>query len=72
MTCWRAGTGFGATLRRPLRILLVEDERKVAKALQEGFEAESYSIAVVHTGKDEGVEKDEDGNVIVRFGSEED
>jgi DNA-binding response OmpR family regulator len=31
----------------------VEDERKVAKALQEGLEAESYSIAVAHTG-DEG------------------
>jgi DNA-binding response OmpR family regulator len=37
-----------------LRILLVEDERKVAKALQEGLEAESYSIAVAHTG-DEGL-----------------
>jgi DNA-binding response OmpR family regulator len=33
-----------------LRILLVEDERKVAKALQEGLEAESYSVAVAHTG----------------------
>ncbi len=43
----------GAQRRRPLRILLVEDERKVAKALQEGLEAESYSIAVAHTG-DEG------------------
>jgi DNA-binding response OmpR family regulator len=32
----------------------VEDERKVAKALQEGLEAESYSIAVAHTG-DEGL-----------------
>ena len=31
----------------------MEDERKVAKALQEGLEAESYSIAVAHTG-DEG------------------
>jgi DNA-binding response OmpR family regulator len=36
-----------------LRILLVEDERKVAKALQQGLEAESYSIAVAHNG-DEG------------------
>jgi two-component system, OmpR family, copper resistance phosphate regulon response regulator CusR len=36
-----------------LRILLVEDERKVAKALREGLEAESYSIVVAHTG-DEG------------------
>jgi two-component system, OmpR family, copper resistance phosphate regulon response regulator CusR len=37
-----------------LRILLVEDERKVAKALQEGLEAESYSITVAHNG-DEGL-----------------
>jgi two-component system copper resistance phosphate regulon response regulator CusR len=35
-----------------LRILLVEDERKVAKALQEGLEAESYSVALAHTGED--------------------
>jgi two-component system, OmpR family, copper resistance phosphate regulon response regulator CusR len=41
-----------ASRRRPLRILLVEDERKVAKALQEGLEAESYSIAVAHTGEE--------------------
>ena len=34
----------------------MEDERKVAKALQEGLEAESYSIAVAHTG-DEGFER---------------
>ena len=38
----------------PLRILLVEDEQKVAKALQEGLEAESYSVAVAHRG-DEGL-----------------
>jgi DNA-binding response OmpR family regulator len=30
----------------------VEDERKVAKALQEGLEGESYSIAVAHTGEE--------------------
>lgn len=30
----------------------MEDERKVAKALQEGLEAESYSIAVAHTGEE--------------------
>jgi two-component system copper resistance phosphate regulon response regulator CusR len=35
-----------------LRILLVEDERKVARALQEGLEAESYSIGVAHTGEE--------------------
>lgn len=35
-----------------MRILVVEDERKVAKALQEGLEAESYSIAVSHNGEE--------------------
>jgi DNA-binding response OmpR family regulator len=35
-----------------LRILLVEDERKIARALQEGLEAESYSTAVAHTGEE--------------------
>jgi two-component system, OmpR family, copper resistance phosphate regulon response regulator CusR len=35
-----------------MRILLVEDERKVAKALQLGLEAESYSVAVANTGED--------------------
>ena len=35
-----------------MRILLVEDERKVAKAVQEGLEAESYSVAVAHTGEE--------------------
>jgi len=35
-----------------LRILLVEDEQKVAKALQEGLEAESYSVTLAHTGED--------------------
>lgn len=35
-----------------MRILIVEDERKVAKALQEGLEEESYSVAVAYTGED--------------------
>jgi two-component system copper resistance phosphate regulon response regulator CusR len=37
---------------RTARILLVEDERKVAKALREGLEAESYSVAVAHSAED--------------------
>jgi two-component system copper resistance phosphate regulon response regulator CusR len=42
-----------AVLKSPsVRILLVEDERKVAKALREGLEAEAYSIAVAHTGEE--------------------
>jgi two-component system copper resistance phosphate regulon response regulator CusR len=35
-----------------LRILVVEDERKVAHALEEGLEAESYSVAVAQTGEE--------------------
>lgn len=35
-----------------MRILVVEDERKVAAALQRGLEAESYSVAVAHTGEE--------------------
>jgi two-component system copper resistance phosphate regulon response regulator CusR len=35
-----------------LRILLVEDGQKVAKALQEGLEAESYSVVLAHTGEE--------------------
>ena len=35
-----------------MRILVVEDEKKVAKALEEGLEAELYEVAVAHTGED--------------------
>jgi DNA-binding response OmpR family regulator len=35
-----------------LRILVVEDERKVAKAIQEGLEGNSYAVVVAHTGED--------------------
>ena len=35
-----------------MRILVVEDEKKVAQALREGLEAESYSVVVAHTGED--------------------
>ncbi len=35
-----------------MRILIIEDERKVAKALQEGLEEEAYSAAVAYTGED--------------------
>jgi len=35
-----------------LRILLVEDERKVATALKQGLEAESYSVDVAYTGEE--------------------
>ncbi len=34
------------------RVLIVEDERKVAKAIKEGLEGNSYSVRVAHTGED--------------------
>ncbi len=35
-----------------MRILVVEDERKVAKALEQGLEEELYEVAVAHTGEE--------------------
>jgi len=35
-----------------LKILVVEDERKVAKAIQQGLEGNSYAVAVSHTGEE--------------------
>ena len=35
-----------------MRILVVEDEKKVANALREGLEAEQHQVTVAHTGED--------------------
>ena len=35
-----------------MRILIVEDERKVAKALRDGLESESFEVTVTHTGEE--------------------
>ncbi len=35
-----------------VRILVVEDERKVAQALQEGLEASQYEVTVTHSGEE--------------------
>src|ERR671936_241933 len=35
----------------PGRVLVVEDEQKVANALREGLEGEQYQVAVEHTGE---------------------
>lgn len=35
-----------------MRILVVEDEEKVAHALQEGLEAEDYEVTLAPTGED--------------------
>src|SRR5437867_11632275 len=37
--------------RWPLRILVVEDEAKVARALREGLEREKYEVVVAPTGE---------------------
>jgi two-component system, OmpR family, copper resistance phosphate regulon response regulator CusR len=38
--------------KRQLRILVVEDEAKVARALQEGLEREKYEVVVAPTGEE--------------------
>ena len=38
--------------RRNVRILVVEDETKVARALQDGLVAEGYEVCIAHTGED--------------------
>ncbi len=35
-----------------MHILVVEDELKMAKALQEGLEADDYAVSVAHTGEE--------------------
>jgi two-component system copper resistance phosphate regulon response regulator CusR len=35
-----------------VHILVVEDEQKMAKALQEGLEADDYAVSVAHTGEE--------------------
>ena len=42
----------GITLKANVRILLVEDEVKVAQAVQEGLEGEAYSVVVARSGED--------------------
>src|SRR6188474_2917793 len=40
-----------ATTHVPTRILVVEDEQKVANALREGLDGEGYDVTVEHTGE---------------------
>ncbi len=35
-----------------VRILVIEDERKLANAVQQGLEAEGYTVALAHTGEE--------------------
>jgi two-component system copper resistance phosphate regulon response regulator CusR len=41
-----------AILLRTVRVLIVEDERKVAKALRDGLEGEHYEVRVASTGEE--------------------
>jgi two-component system copper resistance phosphate regulon response regulator CusR len=38
--------------KRQLRILVVEDEAKVARALREGLEREKYEVVIAPTGEE--------------------
>jgi two-component system copper resistance phosphate regulon response regulator CusR len=40
-----------STPNPPTRVLVVEDEQKVANALRQGLEGEDYEVAVEHTGE---------------------
>jgi len=44
--------GRSAPIKGSVHILVVEDEQKMAKALQEGLEADDYSVQVAHTGEE--------------------
>jgi two-component system copper resistance phosphate regulon response regulator CusR len=35
-----------------VRILIIEDEQKLARALQEGLQGEQYTVALAHTGEE--------------------
>src|SRR5205085_4305554 len=48
---WSRRTGVHSVPLQPMRILIVEDEIKVANALKEGFEQERYDAVVAHTGE---------------------
>src|SRR5215467_11131385 len=49
----RVGRGRRLAIRRvSVRILVVEDELKVARALREGLEGERYQVIVARTGED--------------------
>src|SRR5215467_8497362 len=50
-----AYTGGDVSVERAVHILVIEDERKVAKALREGLEAEGYEVSTAADG-DEGLQ----------------
>jgi two-component system copper resistance phosphate regulon response regulator CusR len=51
ITIVQRGLQMTSIPQAPTRILVVEDEMKVANALREGLESERYEVAVEHTGE---------------------
>ncbi|MFH8571453.1 response regulator transcription factor [Streptomyces sp. NPDC017993] len=51
----------GGATRRPLRLLIVEDEKRLALSLAKGLMAEGYAVDVVHDGLD-GLHQASDGD----------
>jgi DNA-binding response OmpR family regulator len=49
---YNAGTSAVRDAEHPVRILIIEDEMKVANALRAGLEAEHYEVAVATTGEE--------------------
>src|SRR5262245_49522786 len=39
-------------MTRAVNVLIVEDERKLAAAIQQGLEGHQYSVQLAHTGED--------------------
>ena len=49
---WGAYNPVDVGNQPPYRILVIEDEVKMAEALREGLEAERYSVTVARTGEE--------------------
>ncbi len=51
-SAYTAGVERAPEAEHAMRILIVEDEKKVAKALREGLETEHYEVSVAATGEE--------------------
>jgi two-component system copper resistance phosphate regulon response regulator CusR len=51
ITIVQRGLQMTSITQAPARVLVVEDEQKVANALREGLESERYEVVVEHTGE---------------------
>src|SRR5215471_17883409 len=48
----RRSSDFSYTLENSMRVLIVEDEKRVADLLKTGLEEDQYSVIVAHDGRD--------------------